>query len=262
METMKQSNRVTRVLVELVLIVVGVSIALSADQWAQGRAERARLAGYLTQLEAALVADSIHLDGRIHVIDFRLEVASILEGLAGTQLTESMGCDSVVLSENAAQRTACEGSQPAPLATFVLLASFAAGSPIQFFLNTGPFEDLRASGLTPRLPADLRKTITDYYLTAEDGEEYWSQVNSGLDEMVLGMIPSGWVAQSNSAFEFGAAPSASDRASVANRLLMDEKFVGRVRRQMRRLRIQRAVMGVHNQAVKALQGIRTFRSEL
>ena len=261
---MLMTNRKSRawgLAAEFILIVVGVTVALSADQWVQGRTEQARLSEYLSQLQSALVEDSSFLAGRLSVVDFRLEAALTLDQLAGDRLSEDAGCSQLPrLSDN---RLTCDETLEVPAAATILVAAQAAAAPILFYLNTDPFEDLRSSGLVHLLQAEDRNAISSYYRRAEDAEDYWSGIESDLDQVVLATIPVGWVLQENSDFRFNMDADPTSVAEVANQLLLSGQLHGEVRRQRRRLGSQRAgILLMQADLVEALATVRSIRAGL
>jgi len=142
--------RSARIATELVVIVAGVLIALAADRWNQGRADRASEAAYLGRFVEEIARDSAN-------------AATYLEERPSTLA----GLDSLIAF--------VDGAPPPPN----LAATLLAASDELVFPPVVAWTELRASNsLDVIRDPETRAALTDYYASRERNLLQWSRQDS------------------------------------------------------------------------------------
>ncbi len=161
---------------ELLIVVAGVLIALYADDWRQGRADRELERNLLERLSVDLAADAADLAIAQTMVARRLLVLNALtgdlsDGVSEETFPQRPFVDSLDARADSLRRLAARGPggptstnwDPirAPLTTFVNLPEFdLSDDSYQEMLATGSLETVSDSR--------LRTSILRYYRTAED----------------------------------------------------------------------------------------------
>lgn len=161
-------SRVIRWAGELLVIVVGVLIALAADEWRQGRRSAEVRAEYLLALAEDMARDSVRLDQ--HQSD----------------LTTAQSWTLAVLD------LLDEGTLPADMSDFPgLVRGLRAIRPL--FIERATYDQMIATGsLTVPDSPELSRAVTDYDLTVDRLERLLSRLSSPLSDLDEALLTQGY----------------------------------------------------------------------
>jgi hypothetical protein len=230
-------ERLRRGAIEFSLIVLGVLVALAADQWWQEQEEREALGDYLRQIEAGLEQDIELLDSRDEVIELRLQVIGMMQRLSADALADRRCRDfgsSLLVG-------ICDGTEmgkDASLSRQIIAGAFAAASPLSNFSRSAGYEDLREVGLFRLVFPDTRVRLTHYYQGRQTMFAYSLQVETELPLGVYGLVPANWVGQAGASFTLDPGLPEAEVEAVARALLTSSKVRAGLGQQARRLDLQ------------------------
>jgi hypothetical protein len=189
METGKTGKYFKYAIGEIVLVVIGILIALSINNWNQNRLESQTITVYLKNLKKDLETDIEYFEfsignhvGRFYSLQNLLE----LSGQSKLNLSEN---EEVLPVARSSFAISSENLKEDLARTFRV-----ASRPYRAYVNTTTIEELKGTGIFSKISnQELKSSINNYYALIEltMGENQQEQLQKGIDQWRNSLIKEG-----------------------------------------------------------------------